>query len=47
MPHHAKKEVNGVEVQVTQRAIVVLRATKKDSKDIWEWRNDELTKKCR
>ena len=45
MPYHAKKEINGAEVQVTQRAIVVLRATKKDSKDIWEWRNDELTKK--
>jgi len=25
--------------------ITVLRATENDSKDIWEWRNDELTKK--
>ena len=24
--------------------ITVLRATENDSKDIWEWRNDELTK---
>jgi hypothetical protein len=46
MPYHPNKKINGAEVQEAQLAIVVLRATKKDSKDIWEWRNDELTKKC-
>ena len=25
--------------------MTILRATKNDSKDIWSWRNDELTKK--
>jgi RimJ/RimL family protein N-acetyltransferase len=30
--------------QDTCQLITVLRATDNDSKDIWEWRNDELTK---
>ena len=30
--------------QDTCQRISVLRATENDSKDIWEWRNDELTK---
>ena len=30
--------------QDTCQRISVLRATESDSKDIWEWRNDELTK---
>ena len=30
--------------QDTCQRITVLRATENDSKDIWEWRNDELTK---
>jgi RimJ/RimL family protein N-acetyltransferase len=30
--------------QDTSQRITVLRATENDSKDIWEWRNDELTK---
>jgi RimJ/RimL family protein N-acetyltransferase len=29
----------------TYQNITILRATENDSKDIWEWRNDELTKK--
>jgi L-amino acid N-acyltransferase YncA len=30
--------------QDTCQRITILRATDNDSKDIWEWRNDELTK---
>jgi phosphinothricin acetyltransferase len=30
--------------QDTHQTITILRATESDSKDIWEWRNDELTK---
>ena len=35
----------GTHVQDTRKRITVLRATDNDLKDIWEWRNDELTKK--
>ncbi len=36
--------VNHTHKQDTCQRISVLRATENDSKDIWEWRNDELTK---
>jgi RimJ/RimL family protein N-acetyltransferase len=35
---------NDTHTQDTCQRITVLRATENDSKDIWEWRNDELTK---
>lgn len=34
-----------LETQNGQQDITILRATAKDSKDIWQWRNDEITKK--
>ncbi len=33
------------DIQIGQQDIVVLKATANDSKEIWSWRNDELTKK--
>ena len=35
---------NDTHTQDTCQRITILRATDNDSKDIWEWRNDELTK---
>jgi RimJ/RimL family protein N-acetyltransferase len=35
---------NDTHTQDTCQRIAILRATDNDSKDIWEWRNDELTK---
>lgn len=35
---------NEINIKDTSHHLIVLRASETDSKDIWEWRNDALTK---
>ena len=38
------KKVTDEDVENKSESINILKATKSDAKDIWEWRNDEQTK---